>query len=166
MEFISSDTNVWIDFSTIQRIQIPFMLPYIYLMSEDAIRDELLSPVGLANDLLSRGLIAANLSEEEFEFADSYGTKYLRLSVYDRTALSIAKKRGITLLTGDKALREAAKFEGVAVIGTLGILDQLYKSHYIDVSEYKYCLQELKRQNGNRVRLPKAEIDSRLKSCP
>lgn len=44
MEYISSDTNVWLDFATINRLEIPFKLPYTYIMNEDAITDELLSP--------------------------------------------------------------------------------------------------------------------------
>ena len=42
MQYISSDTNVWIDFVTIQKTEIPFRLPYTYIMSKDAVEDELL----------------------------------------------------------------------------------------------------------------------------
>lgn len=48
MEYISSDTNVWIDFLTINRIDLPFRLPYTYLytylMNEDAIGNDLVEP--------------------------------------------------------------------------------------------------------------------------
>lgn len=47
MDYISSDTNVWIDFSVIDRVSLPFRLPYTYIMNVDAIEDELLSPAGL-----------------------------------------------------------------------------------------------------------------------
>lgn len=43
MEFISSDTNVWIDFCTIDKLYLPFKLPYKYIMNNDAIEDELLN---------------------------------------------------------------------------------------------------------------------------
>lgn len=46
-------------------------------------------------------------------------------------ALAIAKCRRIILLTGDWALRKAAKEEGVSVMGTIGILDRLYDGAYI-----------------------------------
>jgi len=52
MEYISSDTNVWIDFSVIGHIELPFRLPYTYIMNSDAINDELLSPIGLRDELL------------------------------------------------------------------------------------------------------------------
>ena len=51
MEYISSDTNVWLDFATINRLEIPFKLPYTYIMNEDAITDELLSPKELRDNL-------------------------------------------------------------------------------------------------------------------
>lgn len=56
MEYISSDTNVWLDFVTIDRLDYPFRLPYTYLMNNDAIEDELLSPPGLGEKLRGLGL--------------------------------------------------------------------------------------------------------------
>ena len=47
MEFISSDTNVWVDFASIDRLALPFKLPYVYLMYEEAISNELLQPEGI-----------------------------------------------------------------------------------------------------------------------
>lgn len=44
MEYISSDTNIWLDFAVIDKLDLPFRLPYIYLMDKDAIEDELLNP--------------------------------------------------------------------------------------------------------------------------
>ena len=43
MQYISSDTNVWLDFAIIERLELPFRLPCIYLMHGDAVHDELLS---------------------------------------------------------------------------------------------------------------------------
>lgn len=144
MEYISSDTNVWIDFHAINRIKLPFCLPYTYIMNNDAILDEILSPVGLAEE---------------------YGTLYPRLSVYDRIALAIAKVERIVLLTGDAALRKAANNENVAILGTLGLLDLLIGGEYIEESEYENCLQELLKHNGKQVRLPESEIRLRLEQC-
>ena len=162
MEYVSSDTNIWIDFSVIQKIELPFRLPYTYIMSEDAIADELLSPPELGQELISHGLKPVEISIEEFELAQSYGEKYIKLSVYDRIALSIAKNRNITLLTGDGALRKASREEGVRVIGTIGIMDQLVERELVSKAEYVECLQRLQQQNGGSVRLPRAEIEARL----
>lgn len=163
MEYISSDTNVWIDFAVIQKINLPFLLPYTYIMSEDAIADELLSPPDLGQKLLECGLKPVKISIEEFELAQTYGEKYIKLSIYDRIALAIAKNRGITLLTGDGALRKASKKENVHIVGTLGIIDCLLERNLIGSEEYIACLQELKQHNGKAVRLPADEIELRLK---
>lgn len=162
MEYISSDTNVWIDFSIIGRIELPFLLPYTYIMYSEAIENELLSPLGLRDDLLRYGLKGVDIAIEEFNLAEEYGKRYLRLSIYDRIALAIAKIRGIYLLTGDGALREAAIREKVKIIGTIGILDQLIDDNLITINEYKFCLQQLQKHNGSKVRLPSNEINLRL----
>lgn len=162
MEYISSDTNVWIDFYIIDRIELPFCLPYTYIMNVDAIDDELLSPAGLRDKLLRCGLVSVELTIEEFNLAEEFGPRYPKLSIYDRIALAIAKVRKIVLLTGDGALRKAAKSENINIFGTIGILDQLLDGNYIAEHEYERCLLELQKHNGQEVRLPKSEINSRL----
>ena len=44
MEYISSDTNIWIDFNTVDSLDVPFMLreDFTYIMSSDTVNDELL----------------------------------------------------------------------------------------------------------------------------
>ena len=162
MEFISSDTNVWVDFRVISRIELPFRLPYTYIMYTESITSELLTPVGFREELTAAGLVGVDLTIEEFFLAESWGRIYPRLSVQDRIALAIAKERKIILLTGDMALRKAAAKEGVEIMGTLGILDQLYQGDYISDSEYRECLLGLQLHNGGEVRLPRAELKRRL----
>ena len=163
MEYISSDTNVWIDFQLIDKINLPFHLPFTYIMSSDAIEDELLSPKDFKEQLLANGLQPIEYTYEEFELAEQYGLQYPRLSIYDRLALAIAKVRKITLLTGDGALRRAAKNENVSLLGTIGILDLLFRLSYIEREEYVECLQMLQKYNGGQIRLPKSEIENRIK---
>lgn len=162
MEYVSSDTNVWIDFFTISRTSLPFLLPYTYIMNADAVQDELLSPPGFGDELVLKGLVPVDISEVEFKLAEAFGPRYPRLSIYDRIALAIAKIRQITLLTGDGALRKAALSEGVNILGTIGLLDQLYKGNYIEAKEYFYCLCELEKHNGQDVRLPQNELSCRI----
>ena len=78
MEFISSDTNVWVDFATIQKLEIPFKLPYTYIMNEDAIESELIYPEEIRENLVRLGLQAVELSEEEFYLAEEYNAKYTK----------------------------------------------------------------------------------------
>lgn len=162
MEYISSDTNIWLDFAVIDRLDLPFRLPYIYLMDKDAIEDELLNPPDIGKRLVEMGLRKTELTEDEFMLAEELTAKYAKPSLYDCIALAIAKARGITLLTGDGPLRKAAKAEGVLVMGTIGILDQLSDGQYIDTKEFKYCIEELLKNNGKKVRLPEGELQRRL----
>lgn len=162
MEYISSDTNVWLDFATINRLEIPFKLPYTYIMNEDVIEDELLSPKEMRENLVGLGLQAVELTEEEFYLAEEYNAKYTKPSLYDCVALAIAKVRGITLMTGDGPLRKVAEQEKVPVIGTIGVLDQLYEGKYIEKEEYVCCIKELLGNNGQKVRLPEKELQKRL----
>ena len=162
MQFISSDTNIWIDFKTIGKLELPFRLPYTYLMSNDVIDSELLNPPKLKEELLQLGHVGVSVTLEEFYLAQDYGSKYRKLSINDRLALSIAKNRGIILLSGDGPLRKAAALENVTVMGTLAVLDQLLKTDLINDDEYCSCIQSLKNYNGGKIRLPQKEIDLRL----
>lgn len=162
MVFISSDTNMWIDFAIIDRLSLPFKLPYIYLMNEDAVSNELLQPEGLGEKLTGLGLQAVSMIEEELYLAEKLIEKYRKPSSYDCIALAIAKCRKIVLLTGDGALRKAAIQEGVEVIGSIKVLDLLFENTLIDSSEYLYCLEEFKRHNGEKIRLPVVALQERI----
>lgn len=96
MDYISSDTNVWLDFAAIDQIKLPFLLPYTYLMNSD------------------------------------------------------------------RALRKAAMQEGVQVMGTIGVLEQLHQNGYVSSELYKECLEKLQEYNGGKVRLPEKELQRRI----
>ena len=163
MEFISSDTNVQIDFCTIDKLYLPFKLPYTYIMNNEAIEDELLNPKDLKDQLIQLGLKEVELDIDELFLAEEYGCKYKKLSIYDRIALTIAKNRHILLLTGDLNLRKAAQKESVEIIGTLGILDRLFGYNYITEAEFDECIRKLKDLNFvSDIRLPANELEERL----
>ena len=163
MEYVSSDTNIWLDFNSISKIELPFRLDYTYIMYEEALRREIISPQKLASRLKSLGLQGVDITTEEFYLAEELAVKYVKLSGYDRTALSIAKCRGIPLLTGDAALRKAAEEESIQVMGSLGIMDKLLEDKLIKRKEYREVLQAWKAQIPLGRRLPMDEIDKRLK---
>lgn len=162
MEYISSDTNIWIDFATIKKVELPFLLPYTYLMNNDAVETEFQEPINLKENLLKLGLKSIEINLDEYSLATNYAKQYKQLSVHDRIALAIAKYRNITLLTGDRHLRIAATKESVNVIGTIGILDKLFIYQYISNEEYIDCINKLIKHNGNKVRLPAEELRIRL----
>ena len=162
MKYISSDTNIWIDFNTISRTDLPFRLPGTYIMYKEALRKEIINPPELLTDLQKRGLIGVDLTIEEFFYADELSKKYVKLSGYDRTALAVAKFRNIPLLTGDNPLRKATEKEGVEVFGTIGLLDKLYDGDYINKLEYQFCLESLLEHKERR--LPTEELQKRIDS--
>lgn len=162
MKYISSDTNIWLDFSTISRTDLPFRLPCTYIMYKEALRKEIINPPELLDDLQKRGLMGVDLTIEELFCADELSKKYVKLSGYDRIALAVAKYRKIPLLTGDDPLRKAAEKEGVEVFGTIGLLDKLYDGDYINKLEYQFCLESLLEHKERR--LPAEELQKRIDS--
>ena len=160
MRLISSDTNIWLDFNTIAKLDLPFKLPYTYIMYKETLREEIISPPSLLSDLQDYGLQGVELTTEEFYYAAELSEKYVKLSGYDRTALAIAKMRNIPLLTGDNPLRLAAIHEGVEVFGTIGLLDRLYEGKHICRKEYLYCMEEFLRHKERR--LPAEELQKRI----
>jgi len=85
--------------------------------------------------------------------------RYLRPSRQDLFALVLAETLGATLLTGDGALREAAREMGVEVHGTIWLLDQMMAHGIIDGQKRAQALR-LMIDSGSR--LPKDEVESRL----
>lgn len=161
--FISSDTNIWIDFFEIHHLEHPFLLEHKYYLSSAAYHDELIKSEELRTTLVQLGLNRASITEDEFLMAKGFMTAYRRLSLYDCIALAIAKARSWTLLSGDKPLRKAAECEGVECHGIIWIYDELLHQAKISKTEYHEVLLSLRIsvQNG-RCRLPIEELDYRL----
>lgn len=162
--FISSDTNIWIDFFEINHPEHPFLLNHKYYLSSAAYDDELISGDENRAVLEKYGLLVTDLSDDEMEQAIMYSAKYRRLSRYDTFALAIAKERSWILLTGDKPLRNAALNEKIECHGLLWIYDELYRLEKISGEAYTEALNALlvSVQKG-RSRFPIDELMKRLK---
>lgn len=162
--FISSDTNIWIDFDEINHTEHPFLLKHEYYISSASFEDELIQSDELKAALLAHGLRLTELTDEEFTLASHYRTLYRRLSLYDTFALSIAKCRSWILLTGDRPLRLAAESENVEVHGVIWIYDELLRQDRISSDEYHDEMFELRDAvREGRCRLPLAELEKRIK---
>lgn len=165
MECICSDTNIWIDFSTIRMLRLPFCLPVKFIMYEESITDELIHPPGLASKLLEYGLVETGITVEEFLLASEIRSQHKKLSNHDAIAFAIAKLRKILLATGDKRLREVSEKCGVQCIGTIGIVDRIGELGLISKNKLLECfrtlLQKASEQNSC-VRLPKRELEIRI----
>lgn len=163
MEYISSDTNVWFDYYAISKLDLPFRLNCTYIIFYETLRQEIITPLGLIDELRSLGLVEIDLTEEEYFYADELSNKYPKLTGYDAIALSVAKNRSILLLTGDEAMRKVAAIETIDYIGSIGLLDLLLNESRVTSQEYLDCLQMWKNQAAGGRRLPIHEIDKRIK---
>ena len=163
MEYISSDTNIWIDFQAISQLDVPFRLNVKYIMFHEAMRAEIIDPPELLKSLSKLGLEGVSISTEEFYLAAALLDKYRDISRYDAIALAIAKTRKISLLTGDKALRNAATSEKVSILGSIGLVDRLLEEEQITEKEYQEILTAWRKQVELGRRLPIDEIEKRLR---
>lgn len=157
--YISSDTNVWIDFCEIGYLEVPFRLEHRYFISRDTFTDELLTPTTMKQELLNCGLRLADVAVDEYEGAMLLQSRYSRLSFCDALALSIAKERAWVLLSGDRPLREAASAEGVECHGTIWICDQLKEQEKVTDGQYGLIIDKLiSAVERGRCRLPMKEL--------
>ncbi len=118
------DTNVPIDFHWGEMLEALFALPFDFL-APDVVVAELEVPDG--QELLALGLRSLSLDGEQVSEVMTLAARHRRPSVNDLFALVLARTRGATLLTGDRALRDLAEAEGVDVHGTLWLLDELVR---------------------------------------
>jgi len=179
--FISSDTNIWIDFSIIACIDKPFLLDNLYYLSDIIYHDEIDENTGFNHSanknhyqeirdcVKENKLHITTTSPEELKLAMKYASEYRppiikkAISLEDGIALAIAKKRKWVLLSGDSGLREAAKLEGVICHGTLWICNELFKNMHISKDEYLTILESFLSAAENKKRfLPKEEIIRRI----
>ena len=157
--YICSDTNIWIDFSSVNCLELPFRLEHIYLMCSETFEREILTPPDLHDSLLQFGLQTIDLTEDEFQLAHNINLIHKALSLHDSFAFAIAKIRNIPLLTGDKRLRAVAEANKIPVIGTIGILNRLYSYNKASNEELLDCAYSLKNMIGKGVRLPQKYLD-------
>lgn len=75
-QYISSDTNIWIDFAVINGIDIPFRLDFIYLMYYESFDEEILSPEWAKSKLLELGLKCIDIEFTEYMLAGEEGVRY------------------------------------------------------------------------------------------
>ncbi len=152
-----TDANIWIDLANgeleehVFQIGLELIIPNLVLV-------ELRNPP--SSRLKSIGLQPVNLSGDQLdELVGSLARRYPGPSRVDLSALLVARDEGLTLLTGDRALRRAAEAEGVAVHGILWILDRILDYSMLKPAEAASCLRHIVEAGA---RLPAAEVTKRL----
>lgn len=157
--YISSDTNIWFDFETIGFTEHPFLLDNEYYLSDVTYHDEIRFSETIRKRVISKQLHITPVSPQELQQASELSEIYPEMSIHDAIALSIAKTRKWTLLSGDGNLRKAAEKECVECHGTLWIYSLLRKEHKVTDDIYQEALKRLLDAAETKGRrLPKAEI--------
>lgn len=156
MLLIISDASVLIDIECGELTSVMFSLVWRFAVPDTLFEEELVERHG---HLLRFGLICKTMSGEMV--AEAYGLhqKYIKPSVNDMLALTLAKSEGCQLLTGDKALRDAAKELNVEVHGTIWLVDQMLQSEKITVEVARISFQRMKEAGS---RLPWGEVEKIL----
>lgn len=157
MLLIISDASVLIDVECGNLTSAMFSLPWQFAVPDILFSEELEERHG---HLLRFGLISKTMSGELIEETYNLRQQYVRTSVNDLLALTLAKYEGCQLLTGDKALREVAAELNVEVHGTIWLVEQMLQSKKITVEVARVAFKRMKEAGS---RLPWVEIEKILR---
>ena len=157
MNVLLPDTSVLIDLERGAILETIFCLPFNYAVPSLLYQMKLKDYGG--NALMDLGLRLEELDVKEVMLAQTYSLRLRALSVPDSFAL--AKSRSWILLSGDRKLVRLAKEEEVAVHGVLWLFDRMYDEGVADRTELFNSLRAITAHP--RCRLPKAEIEKRLR---
>lgn len=159
MRFLVSDTSVLIDLERCELLRTAFALDDTELVVPDVLFErELRDHGGL--ELFELGLRVQTLSAEAVQQAQAYLRREPRLTVPDSFALSLARRNGWILLSGDSALRALAQAEDVPCHGVLWLVDRMEQENVATILQLRDGLQRL--ASHPRCRLPNGEVALRL----
>lgn len=151
-----ADTSVWIDLHLGGSMDHAFALAIEWLIP-DAVLAELEEPEGAR--VLALGGQRVSLPPDSVQGLEELAALYPGLATADLVALQLARLRGAMLLTSDAPLRRAAQREGVAVHGSLWLLDELVNERVLSEAEAARSLQQMV---ASGRRFPQGEVQSRL----
>ena len=156
MLLIISDASVLIDIECGKLTAEMFSLPWQFAVPDILFFEELEER---HSHLIKCGLISKTMSGVQIAEAYRLRQKYLKTSVNDLLALTLAMQEKCNLLTSDKALREVAKELNVDVHGTIWLVEQMIKGKLITVEIARFSIQQMKDAGS---RLPWTELDKIL----
>ena len=156
MQLLISDANILIDMEEGQLIELMFQLPYQYSTPDILFIEELEEE---HQYLLDLGLSLSELSSNTMEYAMELVPRYNKASRNDCFALALAQQEECALLTGDKALRNAAETEAVEVKGSVWLVGEMIEAELLSVDHARVSFERM-RDAGRR--LPWALIEVML----
>lgn len=150
------DANIFIDFHRGRLLAALLALPFTFL-APDVIVAELRVPDG--QQLVSYGLRSVSLGGDEVAAVAALAQRHRAPSINDLFALILARIETATLLTGDGAVRRLAESAGIAVHGTLWLLDELVRRRIVTP---KQAARGLGQMIASGSRLPERECQRRM----
>lgn len=147
MPVLISDANVLIDMEVGELLPLMFSLPHEFATPDVLYADELEEHHSYLPRL---GLQLRQMDGDAVNSAIDFHHRYRRVSRYDCLALALAVSINCPLLTGDASLRLAATKEGIEVMGTLWLVEQMLRHDLIDASKAANAFNRMQR-NGRRL---------------
>lgn len=131
MRLLISDANILIDVEVAGLTEVLFGLDHTFAVPDILYAEELAARHGR---LIALGLKVMELAPELIATVEAWAAIYRVASRHDLSAMALAKDKGCPLLTGDRALREAAHQEDVTVRGTLWLMEEVLHAGRIDLA--------------------------------
>lgn len=148
-----ADTNILIDAQKVDVYKNFLQAEDEVFMESSMLVDEVKSPSGYANELISCGLKIFDMTDDEFVLATEMHENDKKLSFYDCVAYAVSKSRNWILVTGDNRLRKTAERDGITVHGFIWVLQQC------DIEDDERMMSILKAIiDDSAVRLPKNKL--------
>lgn len=147
MQVLISDANILIDMEVGTLLDRMFQLPYQFMTPDVLFEEELKAS---HPHLLTLGLQLGELNPASIATVFELNGKYGGPSIHDCFALALAKQERCPLLTGDRALKNAAEREAVVVMGTLWVVEQMVVHAILTKAEALLAYDTMK-ANGSRL---------------
>jgi len=155
---IICDANVLIDMESAGLLEVLFRLDYRFATPDVLYVEELQAR---HPELPGLGLKILELLAEGVGYTVELNSRYARVPVgrNDLFALALGRQEGCPVLTGDRHLRMICDEEGVAVHGTLWLMDRLIEAGLVDHAGATAAYDRM-REEGRR--LPWDEVRAQL----
>lgn len=158
MNLLISDANILIDFEEGRLVAELFRLPFDFFIPDILFVEEMDRQHGhlLGMGLQQYSFDAAEMMEVSGQI-ERLSDQYKGPSRNDFFALVAAKREQCPLLTGDMALRSAARQEHIVVHGTMWLVERLVREKIIRVDAARQAYARM-RKNGRRLPWEEAEL--------
>ena len=156
MRLLISDANILIDMEEGKLLTLMFQLRIQFSTPDILFEEELAEHHA---HLLHMGLLLGELDAPALNYAFDLLQTVTGPSTNDCLALALARQEDCPLLTGDMRLRQTASEQGVEVLGTLWLVEEMVRQQVITIESAKRAYEMMKAAGR---RLPWTEAFGRL----